>query len=586
VYKFNETKRQRYERQKAQMEAERSSFLPSWRETGEYLLPRRPRFLSSDVNRGDRRNQKIIDSTGTVAVRNLKSGMMSGITSPARPWFRLTTPDPDMAEFASVKRWLDIVTRAMQTAFMRCGVYQSLPTTYGDMGVFATAALGVEEDFDKIARFTSFPIGSYAISNNDKLQVDAFTRDLRMTVRQLVKKFGQTDEKSGRPMWEHFSDFVKQEFDRGNYETWVDVCHIITPNMEWNPEALSAKHTKPYASCYYEKGTVQGSQHSNYMEQHQDRFLRESGYDYFPVLVPRWEVTGEDVWGTNCPGFECIGDVKQLQLGEKRSAEAIEKKVKPPMVAPVSLMNMKTSILPGDITYADEREGMKGFRPAHEVNLSIVELEEKQAQVRRRIQRVCFEDLFLMLANDTRSNITAREIEERHEEKLLALGPVLEQLNQDLLDPMIDIMFAIMITQGHIPEPPKEIQGVPLKVEYISVMAQAQKLVGISSSERFLSIASQILALDPESRHKINFTQFIDVYGDQISLQPGIIRTDDEVAEMQEQVAKAQQAQQRMELLSQGATAARDLSAANLEGDNALARILDNAQAGQMVEGA
>ena len=58
----------------------------------------------------------------------------------------------------------------------------------------------------------------------------------------------------------------------------------------------------------------------------------------------------------------CIGDVKQLQLGEKRIAQALDQKVNPSMIGPTSLRSGKASILPGDITYLDEREGSRGFR--------------------------------------------------------------------------------------------------------------------------------------------------------------------------------------------------------------------------------
>lgn len=157
-----------------------------------------------------------------------------------------------------------------------------------------------------------------------------------------------------------------------------------------------------------------------------------------------------------------LGDVKQLQIGERRTMEAVEKMIRPPMIGPSSLKNQSASILPGDITYLDIREGMQGFRPVHEIQFRIQEMEQKQDQVRGRIQRAFFEDLFLMLANSNRRQITAREIEERYEEKLLALGPVLEQLNQDLLDPLIDIIFDIHLKQNLLPEIPEELQGLEI----------------------------------------------------------------------------------------------------------------------------
>lgn len=565
------TKRQELEVMRAQLENERSSFLSHWRDLSDFILPRRARFTVTDVNRGDRRNQKIIDSTASLAHRTLRSGMMSGVTSPARPWFRLTTPDPSLGDFGPAKAWLHIVTTRMATVFLRSNVYNVLPIIYGDMGTFATASIGVEEQFDdSLIRCYPFPVGSYCIANNDKLKVDVFTRTFQMTVRQLVQRFGQKNQ-SGSADWSNFSTYVKNLWDEAKYETWVQVSHAIAPNKEFDPDKVHSKF-KRYGSCYYETGAM-GAERS-YIQDGEETYLREAGYDNFPILCPRWEITGEDVYGTDCPGMTALGDIKQLQLGEKRSLQAIEKMINPPMIGPSSLKTVKASILPGDITYSDEREGQKGFRAAHEINIRISELEQKQGQVRQRIQRAYYEDLFLMLASSDRRQITAREIDERHEEKLLALGPVLEQLNQDLLDPLIDNTFEIMLRRGLIPEPPKELQGQNLKVEYISIMAQAQKYVGLAGIERFTGFAQNIIAAVPTAADKIDTDQLLDVYGDLTSIPPGIVRSDEDVASMRAQRDQAAQQQHAAEVAQQSAGAAKALSETSLEGDNALTRML------------
>lgn len=567
-----ESRRYKYELLRAQLESERSTFIPAWRDQGDYVLPRRPRFFVSDANKGDRRNQKIIDSTATLAARTLRSGMMSGVTSPARPWFRLTTPDPKLAELGSVKEWLHTVSQRMTTAFLRSNLYNCLPIIYGDLGVFGTACLFIEEDSDDVIRAYPFPIGSFMIANNDKLKVDVFVREFRMTVRQLIARFGNKDA-NGNADWSNFSTHVRNAWEKNQRETWVDVIHIIMPNEDYDPDILESKHKK-YISCYYEKGSQSSGQMATASD---DVFLSEKGYDYFPVLAPRWEVTGEDVYGTDCPGSTAIGDIKALQTMHKRKAQAVEKMVNPPMIAPLALKSQKASIIPGDITYEDTRDGQKGFRPAHEVNFRINELVMDIQEHQQRIKRAFFEDLFLMLASSDRRDITAREIDERHEEKLLALGPVLEQLNQDLLDPLIDICFQIMFNQGLIPPPPEELQGVNLKVEYISVMAQAQKLVGISGIERFAGFMGQMAQFKPEVLDKLNADQAADVYGDMTSVPPSIIYSDEEVAAMRAQRAKAQQAQAQAEQIQAGAAAAKNLSQADMESDNALTRILQGA---------
>ena len=283
-----------------------------------YFKPRRYRREVTDSNKGDRRNTKIVDTTATLALRTLASGMMSGVTSPARPWKKLTTPDPDLAEFGPVKSWLDVVDKRMDTVFIRSNLYNVLPIIYSDMGLFGTAAMAVEEDFHDVMRFYSFPIASYCIGANDRQQIEVFHREFRMTVRQILSKFANRRGKSGSIVWDNLSEHVHNQYMSGHLETWINTSHVLGPNPDFDPTRHESKY-KRISSCYYETGgssAVAG----NYMASgnQEDKYLSESGYDYFPTLVPRWETTGEDVYGTDCPGMTVLGDVKALQ--QKKSA--------------------------------------------------------------------------------------------------------------------------------------------------------------------------------------------------------------------------------------------------------------------------
>ena len=540
--------------------------MPQWRDIGDYVLPNRARFTLSDMNRGDRRNLKIIDASATLASRTLRSGMMAGITSPARPWFRLTIHDQDLAEYGPVRRWLDTVTKRMASFFLRSNLYNMLPKVYGDIGNFSTAAMFIEEDFDNVLHSYVFPIGSYMIANDEKLRVCVFAREFRMTVRQLVRKFGRlSSEGSSQPDWSNFSVGVRTAWEQGDYETAFDVVHIVRPNENHDDSMMLSKFKK-FSSIYYEKGTSSAD----------NRFLSEKGYDYFPVLAPRWEVTGEDSYGTSCPGMDVLGYIKALQTMQKRKAQAIEKMVNPPMTGPTALKGKRASILPGDITYVDTQNGSQGFRPVHEVDPKLEALLLDIQDHRQIIRRSYYEDLFLMIAESSDTQKTAREIDERHEEKLLALGPVLEQVNQDALDPLIDIGFNLGINQGEFPTPPEEIQGQPLKVEYISIMAQAQKLAGISNIERFTSFAVNLAATSgvTEVIDKVDLDQTIYVYGERLGVDAELIRSDEDVAGIRERRLQAQQAQQALAGLNQVADTAQKLSKTDMEKDNLMKRMV------------
>lgn len=564
------TRRQRYEKLRAQMDLEQSSFTSHWRELADYILPRRSRFEITDTNRGDRRTQKILDNTATLAVRTLGAGMTSGITSPVRPWFNLSLVNKNIEESPGVKEWLTETSNKMRSVFLKSNLYKELPSIYQDAGVFGTSALFVEKDKDSVVHFHSFPIGPYKLSIDHKGRVNKFQRDFQMTVEQIVEKYGRNPEKPDVIDWSNISNKVKSLYYANNTEAWVQVSHIVEKNPRYNPDRLESKYKK-YSSVYYERGSTQlNSGGGTGLSEIEDKFLSDKGYDYFPVLAPRWFTNSQDVYGTNCPGMTALGDIKQLQIGERRALQAVEKMINPPMTAPTSLRNQKTSILPGDVTFQDVQSNQQGFQPAHEVNFNLQALELKQQQVRERIEKSFYVDLFLMLSNSDRRQITATEIQERHEEKLLALGPVLEQLNQDLLDPLIEITFKLMEEQDLIPEPPDELRDQDLKIEYTSVMAQAQKLVGISAINNFTQFVGGIAQFNPEVLDKIDMDKLVDTYGDAVSVPTGIIRDEDQVAQIREQRAQQQQQMAQQEQALQAAQTAKTLSETPTDGDTAL----------------
>lgn len=559
-----ETKRERLNSLWSQLDLEAQSFWTHWQDLCQYILPRRGRFFLSDNNKGDRRNRLIIDSTATIACRTLKSGMHAGMTSPARPWMRLTVPDPDLAEFRPVKDWLHIVTQRMLEVFLKSNVYNALPVIYGDESTFGTAACAVLDDPQTVIRCYPFPVGTYRISQDHSGRVNTFMREYRMTVRQVVERFGKLDEKSGSADWSNISTTVKNLWEQGNREAWLDVMHALVPNYEFDPNRHTIRFKK-FTSYYYEKGSSE------------KQFLSVGGFDNFPILTPRWDLAAEDVYGTSCPGMDALGDIRAIQLMHKRKAQAVEKMVNPPMTAPTSLRNSRPSILPGDTTYVDVREGQQGFKPAHTMDaFRVNELKEDIRDHQYRISRAYFEDLFLMLSMSDRREITAREVDERHEEKLLQLGPTLERNDSELYKPLIDLTYAAMERRNMIPPAPEEIQGMEIKVEYLSIMAQAQKMVGLASIERFGTFVAALGEVNPDVFDKVNTDEMVDEYHDRMGLPPRIIRTEEEAAGIRQARQQQQERLARAEAMQKQADAVNKLSKADTEGDNVLTGLARN----------
>lgn len=514
-------RRQRLLARKAALWTERSSWVTHWREISEYQQPRAGRFVASDRNRGDKRTNHILDNTAVFGARTLAAGLMSGITSPARPWFRLEIKDKELMESGPVKTWLHDTASLLRAIFASSNTYRSLHTIYEELGLFGTGASVLLPDFDNVVHHYPMTVGEYALATDARGNVNTLAREFQMTVEQMAMQFGK----------DNLSTTVRNLYDKGAYDAWVDVVHLVEPRRERDTRKLDGAN-KRFASIYVEAG-----------QDNQDKFLSESGFNRFPALTPRWVVTGNDVYGTS-PGMECLGDVKQLQHQQLRKGQAIDYQVNPPLQVPSKYKEAHKARLPGGVFYVDSVGQSQGVRSAYDVNLNLQHLMLDIQDVRERIRSAYYADLFLMLANDNRSGITATEVAERHEEKLLMLGPVLERLHNELLSPLIDTTFEYAREAGILPEAPPELEGMELNVEFISVLAQAQRAVATQGMDRLLGTVSQMAAVNPNVLDKINFDQVVDDYGDAYGVNPKIIVPDDVAAGIRQQRAAAQQAAQ------------------------------------------
>lgn len=572
------------ERLRAQLLVERSSFFSHWQELGEFIFPRRTRFYTTDTDRGNRRNRSIINSTAGLAARTLRSGMMSGFTSPSRQWFRLTTLDPDLAKMEPVKEWLYDVSWMMSDVFLRSNLYTTLQTVYGDMGCFGTAAMMLMEDYDRVIHTQPFVIGSYYLFANDKLNINGFMRDFRLTVRQIVEQFAW-DATTKKYDWNNVSSLVHSLWNAGTTESWIDVSHFVGPNPDYDPNSLRSDKKK-YISVYYERGSV-GSQYT-LSQVDSMKVLSRRGYDKFRIMAPRWEVSGEDIYGTYCPGMEALGDAQGLQVYERRGAQALEKSINPPMVGPSSLRTQKATVVPGDITYLDTRDGAQKFEPAYQINPNFQQLNIEKEAIMDRIKKCFHEDLWLVVSNLERGNVTAEEVRALQNEKLQEIGPVVDRLNQDLLDGLVEQTFDIMVEQGRIPPPPPMLRKAPLKVQYTSIIAQAQKALAAGGIEQFWGFAMRVQEAKPEDTSvldKVNTDEILERYAEDLTIPPGIVRDDADVQQLRGARQEAQAKQQQLAAAEQASKTAKNLSQAPTDGQTALSELIQQAQAGQLGPG-
>jgi hypothetical protein len=581
------TKREKYDVLKAELAALRSPFEGPWQEVADYALPNRLSLTLGDrKTKANKRSSKIVDATATRSIRTLSAAMMSGFTNPAREWGQYTTlDDKDLAEFGPVKEWLHRVTHRVLTFFQRSNLYQVLPSNYEDTIAFAIGGFLVEEDFNTLIHCQPLLVGRYWIAKDRKGTVNTLIREFQYTTRQLVEEFGKLNQKSGSADWSNISQQVKTAWDNGNYNVLWDIRHVIMPNDDYMPRAVDAKY-KRFSSCYYEMGTASNGQYASGTQP--DVFLSESGYDYFPGIFPRWKVAGEDVYGSDSPTLLSLGEIKALQLAHKNYDTIIALKAKPPMVGHPDLKGTSAGVVPGHITWADEADGQRRFRSAIEgVDLDPRGLLEKIQDCRGSIKESHYEDLVKMITmlEQQKGQKTATEIIEGKEEKLMVMGPVVHQFDQDQNDRLFDLAFQFLVNQKDpvIKEAPDELRGEQLRTTYSSIMHQALKAMGLSSLERTSQFVISLAELFPEVKHKYNAMQAVDEFGTMAGVAPKVIRSDEEAEAMLAQEQQAMQAARTAEIAATTAGAARDLASADTSGTNALTELMERGRAGEIV---
>lgn len=478
-------------------EEQRLNMMRSWRfswmehysllET--YMLPRRGIFINAaqptpnTMIRGMAINQAILDPTGTYAMRTCAAGLMSNEMSPSRQWFKLKPAlnDREQAPPEAVQ-WFEEVENRISVVMNRSNFYQEAAQMFEDLVTFGTGPMLIYEDEKDLVRcYTPCP-GEYLLSSSSANRVGVFARLFVMTVSALVEMFGL----------ENCPREVQEQWKQKGAALEVEriVAHMIEPNF---PVEMPGHSTDdeigvvpggfPWRETYWCWGL------------NADYPLSWGGFLEPPFVVPRWAVTSNDAYGRSV-GMDVLPDVLQLQVMTARLAEAEEKLVRPPLLASLDMKNEPSSILPGRITYVQSLSAEKGMRPAYTVNPQIREFGETIKEVQLRIRQGFFNDLFMGLEQVTKQ-MTAFEVAQRNQEKLQVLGPVVERLQNECLAPAIGRIFRILERKLLLPPLPPALHGVPIGLEYVGVLALAQKAAKTASLERYVQIAGQLQAIDP-----------------------------------------------------------------------------------------
>lgn len=509
----------------------RREYEDRWKEIRDFQLPFVGDFdnTADKTNPARRRDLKIAHGVAWQACQVFAAGIMSGLTPPSRQWFRFAYKRPELNMNVEAMKVLDQRQEIVAYVLAKSNFYNSVHSCYMELP-FGQAPLGVFYDAQNGVRFQAMTVGTYALGVDGFGKVNTFARRYEMTLRQIVDCFGVES------LPENMRDLAENENQLAKKYT---VCWIVEPNDDRLPDKID-RLNMPYRSIYW-------------LEKSEEKeFLYIGGFEEWPVPTGRYLVSGLEAYGRG-PGWFAEGDSKMLQLLKKDYLTAVELQIKPPMKGSAQLLNNGgINLIPGGLTPISDQVN-QSVEPLFNVNLDLNAARETIINTEDSIKRAYSADLFLMLDNLDNNRMTAREVMERTQEKLQQLGPVTERMQDEFLNVIINRVYNIIDRAGGFPPIPDELVDVlseaDIEVDYISPLAQAQKMSGLVNIEQGIAQVAQMAQIWPEVVKKVDPLNTISKYFEMLGA-PAIMQRSNEVVE--QMIAAEQQEMQRQQQLQEG----------------------------------
>ena len=549
--------KKKYKSKVRQMEENRQDYLKRWKAIRDYQLPYIGCFddTADTTDYARRRDTNIYHSVAWQANQSFAAGVMSGLTPPSRQWFRLIWSNDTMKNHPEAGELLDKRMNILQDVLLKSNFYNAIHSSYLELA-FGQAPLAIFQDADTGVHFVPFTVGTYMMENGPDGIVDTFCTKYEMTARQLADKFGA----------DRLPSSIRAELENGGVKTKHKLWWLVEPNRfhDRNKEVMDKYHMK-YLSLYW-------------LEEGEKDFLHIGGFQEWPIPVARYLVTGSETYGKG-PGWFAEGDSKGLQKLEKDDIIAVELGIKPPMAASATTAKQGINLTPGSYTVVERNEPVT---PLFNVNVNLQHLQEKILDLQDRIKRAYSADLFMMLERLEDKSMTAQEVLQRKQEQLQQLGPVVQRLQFELLRKIIERVYNILDRAGILPQPEDAELALALSneevtIEYISPLAQAQKMAGMTNIEQAIAFTGQLAQFDQSVLDKIDFAKTIDSYFDMVGAPASIKRTEEEYEAIQQQKAQAmaeakqqEQMAQAVQMAAPAAQAAKNITEAANDGNPAL----------------
>lgn len=508
------------------LEGQRDNWQNHFQELADYMLPRKADIVRKRT-RGEKRMEQVFDGTALQAVDLLSASLHGMLTSGATPWFHLALKDQDMGRDDEVEAWLQDTSARMAKAFLRSNFETEIHEMYVDLVVFGTGCMFVEMDQGQL-RFSTRHISEFHIAENQYGLVDTVFRKYKVPARQAVLRFG----------YDEVSKFIQTKYDK-RPDDEVTLLHAVMPRFDRDPTKMDSANM-PFASVYICMDSKMP--------------ISVKGFQEFPYIVPRFlKATGETMGRS--PAMVALPDVKMLNLMSKTIIQAAQKQIDPPLLVPDDGFILPIRTNPGGLNFfrAGSRDTITPLNVGANIPIGLQMEEQRRAAIRSAF----YVDQLLSAGA---ANMTATEVIQRQEERLRVLSPALGRLMNEMLRPLIERTFALMLRNDMFALPPEMLQGRDVDIEYVSPLARAQKSSSLNNTMRALEILMPLSQALPVGDH-INPDGLVNHVTDALGVPKTVLNSDREIQQARqaqaEQQAMMQQRQQEQEDVYTAAQAAQ-----------------------------
>jgi hypothetical protein len=520
---------QRFDR----LKGDRGNWEHHWQEIADFVYPRRADFTTKRAE-GEKRMNRVFDTSAIQANELLASGLMGMMVNPAAKWFSLAINDPALSEDQEVKEWLSEATDIMFAEMNKpeAGFNTGMHETFLEYGSFGTASILIQEGKNANGLFfQSRPLSELVVAEGEQGTIDTVFRRFQWTVKQMIEKWG---EKAVSP--EVFKLWRDKKSDQ---KRWI--THEISPRTKRNEKSKLATEMA-WMSLYTENAT----KHT----------LEESGFEEWPIPTGRFYKAPMEAYGRS-PAMTALPDVKMINEIMKVTIKAAQKSVDPAILVPNDGVLNPLRTVPGGVNVFDSSSMTVadiGQLPSANPGIGL----DFVAQLSERIRSIFFVDQLQFAGGP---QMTATEVLQRTEEKLRLMGPILGRVQTELLGPIIDRTFAILGRQGKFSAAPDILQGQTIEIVYVSPIAQAQRQQEANGFLRAQEVLIGLTNFNPDLLDNLDqdkvFRDFVQLFG----VSPDKLRPPQERDDIREQRNQQRAQQQTIEALQQGGEALQSIKA-------------------------